>query len=55
MTNQEQQSVLTIVLMAAFADGNNDPTERAEVKRIADSLAQGSEINLAQILQDVRQ
>lgn len=53
MTNQEQQAVLTVVLMAAFADGNNDPTERAEVKRIADSLAQGSEINVAAIYQDV--
>lgn len=53
MTNQEQQAVLTVVLMAAFADGNNDATERAEVKRIADSLAEGSEINVAAIYQDV--
>jgi uncharacterized protein (DUF697 family)/tellurite resistance protein len=53
MTNPEQQAVLTIVLMAAFADGNNDATERAEVKRITDSLSQGSEINVAALYQEV--
>jgi uncharacterized protein (DUF697 family) len=39
--------------MAAFADGRNDPTERAEVTRVAESLSQGSGLNVAAVYQDV--
>ena len=53
MTDQEQKAIITIALMAAFADGNNSERERAEVKRIADSLSQGGDINVAAIYQDV--
>ena len=53
MTEQEQKALITVALMAAFADGNNNDTERAEVKRIADSLSQGGEVNVAAIYQDV--
>lgn len=53
MSDQEQKALVTIALMAAFADGNNGDAERAEVKRIADSLAQASDINVAAIYQDV--
>ena len=35
MNEQQQKSVITIALLAAFADGHNNETERAEVKRIA--------------------
>ncbi|MHB1309638.1 MAG: YcjF family protein [Limisphaerales bacterium] len=38
MTPVEQESVLTLVLMAAFADGAKHDAERAELKRIAESL-----------------
>lgn len=53
MTEQEQKAVLTLCLMAAFADGGKDERERAEIKRIADSLALGSAVNLAALYQDV--
>lgn len=38
MTPIEQESILTLSLMAAFADGVKNDAERAEVKRIAESL-----------------
>jgi uncharacterized protein (DUF697 family)/tellurite resistance protein len=38
MTPAEQESVLTLALMAAFADGAKHDTERAELKCIAESL-----------------
>jgi uncharacterized protein (DUF697 family)/tellurite resistance protein len=38
MTTVEQEAILTLALMAAFADGAKHDTERAELKRIADSL-----------------
>ena len=53
MTDQERQAAMTLVLMAAFADGRNDDTERAEVRRIAESLSQGSDVNVAALYQDV--
>ncbi len=36
MTDQEQKSIMSLVLMAVFADGKNDAAERAEVTRIQD-------------------
>ncbi|WP_434735437.1 GTPase [Candidatus Accumulibacter necessarius] len=39
--------------MAAFADGNKDESERAELKRIADALAGEGSINIAALYQDV--
>lgn len=53
MNEHEQRAVLTLVLMAAFADGQNDPLERAEVSRVAQSLSQDGSINVASIYQDV--
>lgn len=53
MNDQEQQALLTICLMAAFADGAKDERERAEIKRIAETLAQGADVNLAALYQDV--
>ena len=53
MTDQEQKAIMTLVLMAAFADGRNDEAERANVTRVADSLSQGTSINIASLYQDV--
>jgi len=53
MTDQERQAIMTLAIMAAFADDRNDDVERAEVKRVADSLSQDSEINVAALYQDV--
>ncbi len=40
MTPVEQESILTLSLMAAFADGAKNDAERAEVSRTAESLPQ---------------
>jgi uncharacterized protein (DUF697 family)/tellurite resistance protein len=53
MTDQEQKAIMTLVLMAAFADGRNDDKERANVTKVAESLSQGSDINVAAIYQEV--
>jgi uncharacterized protein (DUF697 family)/tellurite resistance protein len=53
MTPQDQQAIITLALLAAFADGGNTDTERAEVKRIADALSASGEMNIASIYQDV--
>ncbi|QKS29748.1 MAG: TerB family tellurite resistance protein [Candidatus Accumulibacter similis] len=53
MNEQEQKGILTLSLMAAFADGSKDESERAEVRRIADALAGEGSINLAALYQDV--
>ena len=39
MNLDQQKSILTIALLAAFADGNKDDAEREEIRRIAQSLA----------------
>lgn len=39
MNAREQEAVLTIALLAAFADGAKDEREREEIKRIAESLS----------------
>jgi uncharacterized protein (DUF697 family) len=38
---RESEALLTLALMAAFADGNKDESERAELKRIAATLPGG--------------
>jgi len=53
MTHEEQAAILTISLMAAFADGAKDERERTQLKSIAESLAQDTAINLAAVYQDV--
>lgn len=51
MNQTEQQAVLTIAALAAFADGAQGDREREELRRVAESLA--GEANLAAVLQDV--
>jgi uncharacterized protein (DUF697 family)/tellurite resistance protein len=41
MTASEQESIFTLALMAAFADGAKHDDERAELKRIAGNLPHG--------------
>jgi uncharacterized protein (DUF697 family)/tellurite resistance protein len=51
MDEKEQQAVMTIALLAAFADGRNADREREELRRVADSL--GSSLNMPALVQDV--
>lgn len=53
MTETEQKALITVALLAAFADGKNSDSERAEVKRIAESLSRDSNIDISAIYQDV--
>lgn len=54
MTLDQQKSILTIALLAAFADGDKDDAEREEIRRIAQSLAGDAGMaDLPRIYQDV--
>jgi uncharacterized protein (DUF697 family)/tellurite resistance protein len=53
MTPQEQQAVLTLGLMAAFADNGNNDAERAQIKRIAEDLGGLSALDISGLYQDV--
>jgi uncharacterized protein (DUF697 family)/tellurite resistance protein len=54
MTLDEQRAILALCLHAAFADGVKDDREREEVRRIAESLADGdSGLDMARLYQDV--
>ncbi len=54
MTADDQKSILTIALYAAFADGDKHDREREEIRRIADSLAtQAHAPELGGLYQDV--
>ena len=52
MNTSDQNALLTIALLAAFADGSKGDAERAEVKRVAASLG-NAQINMATLYQDV--
>src|SRR5512145_2015076 len=53
MLTSQQQAILSIALLAAFADGAND-REREEIRRIADSLAgENGNAQLSALYQDV--
>ena len=52
MNTADQNALLTIALLAAFADGSKADAERAEVKRVAESLG-NAQINMAALYQDV--
>ncbi len=54
MTLEEQKSILSIALFAAFADGNKEDREREQIRRIAESLAEESSTpDLSRLYQDV--
>ncbi len=54
MNTQEQQAILTIALLAAFADGQKADSEREAIRQIADSLGhEPGGGGLARLYQDV--
>ena len=57
MLLEEQKSILTIGLFAALADGNKGDAEREEIRRMAESLADGADradkADLSRLVQDV--
>jgi uncharacterized protein (DUF697 family)/tellurite resistance protein len=54
MTPDQQKAILAIAIHAAFADGAKDESERDEIKRIADNLADTTTaVDLSRLYQDV--
>lgn len=54
MDTRQQRALLTMALMAAFADGAKADAERAEIKRIAESLgALDAQLDMSALMQDV--
>jgi uncharacterized protein (DUF697 family) len=54
MLLEDQKALLTIGLFAALADGNKGDAEREEIRRMAESLADGSDrADLSRLVQDV--
>jgi uncharacterized membrane protein YebE (DUF533 family) len=53
MDAQETRSVLTIALMAAFADGLKDDREREAVKRVAEVLGADAGFDLPGLYREV--
>ena len=51
METSEQHAVMTIALLAAFADGSDEQRERAELQRVADAL--GATSAVAALVKDV--
>lgn len=50
MDQKEQHAVMTIALLAAFADGRNEERERVELRRVAEALETS---NVPALVQDV--
>ena len=53
MDTSQQRAILTLCLMAAFADGSNDDDERAAIRRIAATLGADGSIDVNGIYQSV--
>jgi uncharacterized protein (DUF697 family)/tellurite resistance protein len=53
MSPAETQAVLTVSLLAAFADGQKHDRERDEIRRIAEGLANDDTVRLPSLVQDV--
>lgn len=54
MNPEQQKSILTIALLAAFADGSKDDRERERIRQLAESLANETGApDLARLYQDV--
>jgi len=53
MTDQERDAILTIAMLAAFADGGNDNREREEIRRIADTVGTETGANMPALYQNV--
>ena len=53
MTEQETRAILSICLMAAFADGTKDEREREQVRRVAATLTGDGTTDLTAVSRDV--
>lgn len=53
MTSADTQAIVTIAVLAAFADGDKHDREREELKRIAEGLARADGVHLPTLYQDV--
>lgn len=53
MNPSEHQAIVTLSLLAAFADNDKHERERMEIKRIAEGLSQSDGIHLPTLYQDV--
>lgn len=53
MTADETRAIVTISLLAAFADGSKHERERAEIRRIAEGLAGDDGLHVPTLVQDV--
>jgi uncharacterized protein (DUF697 family)/uncharacterized tellurite resistance protein B-like protein len=53
MDQQQTRSILTVALMAAFADGLKDESERDTVRQLADALGAEASIDLPALYRDV--
>ena len=53
MNTDDTRPILTIALLAAFADGRKHEREREQVRRIAEGLAQDASVQLPSLVQDV--
>ena len=53
MSPEETRAVLSLSLLAAFADGEKHAREREEIRRVADGFQQSDPVHLATLYQDV--
>lgn len=53
MNPQETRSILTLCLLAAYADGEKHDREREAIRRVAEALAQDDSLNMPSLYQDV--
>ncbi len=53
MNNQQAKSILTVALMAAFADGLKHDRERESIRKLAEGLGAEAGIDLAALYRDV--
>ncbi|MBK1688240.1 YcjF family protein [Rubrivivax gelatinosus] len=53
MNTADTRAVLTIALLAAFADGRKHEREREQIRRIAEGLAHDAAVDLPSLVQDV--
>lgn len=53
MNPEQARAIMTICLMAAFADGRKDNAEREHVRRVAESLGEPADLDFMALYQDV--
>ena len=53
VTTEETRAILTLCLLASFADGDKHERERDEIKRVAQNFSDGDAAHLSTLYQDV--